>query len=130
MKALLFPFQFDLNGHIATVTQYPDVVRGQIIDVLMTNFNERVMRPAYGANVQALMFDATDELIRSDTQSEINKALATWCPRAVIRGLQLVEDVVQAGKLWIEVEYAAGPYVESSTLRLPTSIVMSEETDI
>ena len=65
MKAISFPFRF-VSGNIAATTTYDEIVRGQIIDALMTNQGERVFRPRYGCDIQAALFDPRDELVRRD----------------------------------------------------------------
>ena len=100
MKVLQYPFQIDVNGHVAMTDNYGQVVRGQIIDVVMTNYNERVMRPDYGANLQAALFDPSDELVRSDAASLVKQRLTQWSSRVHTRTIQFSLDQGQAGAVW------------------------------
>ena len=64
-ESISFPFRF-VSGNIAATNTYDEIVRGQVIDALMTNQGERVMRPRYGCDIQAALFDPRDELVRKD----------------------------------------------------------------
>lgn len=130
MKALRYPFSIDVNGHMATVDSYPQVVRGQLVDVLMTNHNERVMRPAYGSNLEAALFDPTDELVQSDAAQQVLDRINLWSPRVQVRKITFNSDPLQPGRLFVTVIYSAGPFDEARQLRLPVSEFMSEETPI
>lgn len=130
MKALMFPFQIDVNGHVATVSTYPDIVRGQLIDALMTNWDERVMRPQHGCNAQAALFDPTEELVRADAARQIMTRVANHAPRVVTRSVRFTTDRMDPGNVWVDVSYSAGAFDEAREVRLPVAWFMSEETEI
>jgi phage baseplate assembly protein W len=130
MIALRFPFNIDVNGHVATVNTYEQVVRGQLIDVLMTNFDERVMRPAYGSNLGAALFDPTEELVQADAAQQVIQRVNQWAPRVVLRKVAFSSESLQPGKLFVTVDYSAGAFDQSRQLRLPVSEYLSEETAI
>ena len=73
MKAHRLPLPPRQRQHRATTT-YDDIVRGQVIDALMTNQGERVLRPRYGCDIQAALFDPRDELVRKDAAGTIKPA--------------------------------------------------------
>lgn len=130
MIALKFPFQLDLQGHIATVDTYPEVVRGQLIDVVMTNWNERVMRPQYGANMEGALFDPTEELVRADAASQVMDRIREYAPRVTMRSVEFTSDNARSGQIVVDVLYSAGAFDEARSLRLPVSWFMSQETPI
>ena len=45
MRALLYPFSLAPGGKLAETSDYAQIVRGQVIDALMTNLGERVYAP-------------------------------------------------------------------------------------
>jgi phage baseplate assembly protein W len=130
MQALRFPFQIDVYGHVAVVTTYPEVIRGQLIDVLMTNENERVMHPTYGANMEAALFDPTDELVRADAAQQVTERIGTFAPRVNLRGVQFSSDRLQPGRLFVDVSYSAGAFDEARSLRIPVANFLSEESSV
>ena len=104
MIALKFPFTVDINGHLATVSTYAQICRGQLIDVLMTNFDERVMRPAYGSNLEAALFDPTEELVQVDAAQQVIQRVNQWAPRVVMRRVAFSIDALQPGRLFVDVD--------------------------
>jgi phage baseplate assembly protein W len=130
MKALLFPFHLDLNGHIATTTAYPEVIRGQLIDVLMTNHGERVMRPGYGANMRAALFDPAEELVRADAAQQTMDAIQTWAPRVTMQSVGFSIDRMKPGDLYVDVLYRAGQFDEVRSLKMPTLAFIDQESDL
>ena len=75
VRALTFPFRIVPGGTLATTSRYEEIVRAQVIDGLMTNLGERVMRPNYGCDIQAALFDPSDELVRLDAASQITNVV-------------------------------------------------------
>ena len=130
MQALRYPFQIDINGHVSVATTYPEVIRGQLIDVLMTNENERVMRPTYGANMEAALFDPTDELVQADAVQQVSERIGSFAPRVNLRGVQFQSDRLQPGKLFVNVIYSAGAFDEARSLRVPVANFLSEESQV
>lgn len=60
MASIKIPFQF-ADGKLATTTDPGVVANQKIIDVLMTQKFERVMRHNYGAGAQTMLFDNLDD---------------------------------------------------------------------
>ena len=85
MRALQYFFQTNKFGGLMETSDYAQIVRGQVIDALMTNLGERVFRPRYGCDIQAMLFDPSDELVRRDAAGMIKKRLEQLVPRAIIR---------------------------------------------
>ncbi len=132
MKALSFPFRLGVDGALATTTDYSQVVRGQVIDALMTNLGERKMRPRYGCDIQAALFDPSEELERSDASSILKGKLAALVPRATVRSVQI--DVPAPGKttsfigtsggegeVIISILYRPTPYAEDVNMAVPVA---------
>lgn len=133
MIALKYPFQVDLSGKIASTANYDEIVRGQVIDALMTNQGERVMRPRYGCDIQAALFDPQDELARKDGASIIKNRLTQLVSRAMVRNVTMnIEDSRAGGSetvftgalesaVVIGVTYRSSLYATDTTLSVPTS---------
>jgi hypothetical protein len=56
MRTLLVPLQLDSAGRFATTGDPSRILAQQIIDLLVTNWGERVMLPQHGANVREFLF--------------------------------------------------------------------------
>lgn len=132
MKAIQYPFQIGLDGKIKETTNYDQIVRGQVIDAVMTNQGERVMRPRYGCDVQSALFDPTDELVRKDAASIVKTRLANLVPRAFIRDVEVsLEDIttrsasvfVGGGQSAVvfDITYRSTLYNTDTTVSIPVS---------
>ena len=129
MKAVFFPFQFGgARGAIVTTTNYDQIVRGQIIDALMTNLGERKMRPRHGCDIQSALFDPSLELERSDAAGLIKARLAVLVPRALVRSVQIEAPgygsknfAGEPGEVYITIQYRSTPYSEDSTVAVPVA---------
>jgi phage baseplate assembly protein W len=130
MKAIHYPFNVTF-GLVEPTRSYEDVVRGQVIDALMTNRGERVMRPRYGCDVQAALFDPQDELMRRDAASVLKERLSQYVPRAFIRDVKVeislddprggIFEPGAAGAVVISVTYRVSMYGTDTTVTVPTS---------
>jgi phage baseplate assembly protein W len=68
MASIRIPFNFD-GGKLQTTSDPSTIANQKIIDVLLTQKFERVMRHNYGAGAQTLLFDnleESDSLVFSD----------------------------------------------------------------
>jgi uncharacterized protein len=117
-----FPFHLNSSGRISVATTYEAVVRCQVIDALMTNMGERVFRPRYGCDIQAALFDPSDELERRDAGSQIRARLETLVPRCVVRDIKVeVPDVGPRGQVNITILYRPSLYATDVSLTVPVS---------
>ena len=127
--AFQFTFSLDRSGGLATTTSYDQVVRGQVIDALMTNQGERVMRPRYGCDLQAMLFDPEDELVRQDASSRVMSKLSNLVTRAIVRNVGIsiqgrTADTVfepTSGSVIVSVSYRSSLYGTDTTVSVPTS---------
>jgi len=119
MRALMFPFRLDPRGTMATTTNYAEIVRGQVIDALMTNLGERQYRPRYGCDIQAALFDPTDELVRADAASMIKQRLEQLVTRAIVR--KVAVDPGTPGTVVITIVYRASLYATDTEVTVPVS---------
>lgn len=65
MKTIAIPFSF-IQGSISSTQSIDVAVQQQIINYFMTNAGERVMRSAYGGNLQNIIFEIDNPLVWAD----------------------------------------------------------------
>ena len=99
MRLIAIPFRFTAPKVWPLPPPYDEVVRGQVIDALMTNQGERVFRPRYGCDIQSALFDPRDELVRRDAAAIIRKRLEDFVPRCIVRNITVEAPVDQHGAL-------------------------------
>jgi len=121
MKALAYPFSVSVGRTVATTISYDQIVRGQVIDALMTNMGERVMRPNYGCDVQAAVFDPSDELVRRDAASWISERLQGYCPRCLVRSIDIEKSIDRPFEIVITIVYRPTQYSTDQVLEVPVS---------
>jgi len=119
MKAIDFPFRFAPGGAIALTTSYAAVVRCQVIDAVMTNLGERVMRPRYGCDFQAALFDPSDELVRRDAAGIIKNRLSQLVTRAIVRSVTV--ELGNPGEIIVTIVYRPSLYATDTVLALPVA---------
>jgi uncharacterized protein len=119
VRALRYPFTLTPDGRMSEARSYEDLVRGQVIDALMTNQGERVMRPRYGCDVQAALFDPTDELVIKDAASRLKQALESLVTRAIVRSVNVTTG--DPGVVYIDVVYRPSLYATDVNLTVPVS---------
>ena len=62
-------------------------VKGAIVSILKTNFNERLFQPEFGSNVRALLFEPMNPITEERMKTEVLEAVARHEPRAVVLGV-------------------------------------------
>ena len=118
MKAIAFPFRLTAAKGIAVAATYEEIVRGQVIDALMTNQGERVFRPRYGCDIQAALFDPRDELVRRDAANIIRQRLEDFIPRCIVRNVT-VESPPDSTVLYVNIVYKPSVLAADVTLAVP-----------
>lgn len=98
-----FPFRLDETGETA-MARYEQDVREAIFIILATNHGERVMRPDFGANLQAMVFAPMNTTTLALVRHRVEEALVRWEPR-----IDQVTVTVRAehalGRLLVDINY-------------------------
>ena len=61
-------------------------VKGALVSILKTNFNERLFAPEFGTGIRALLFEQMNPLTEKRLKIEVESALARHEPRATVLG--------------------------------------------
>lgn len=76
-----------------------NVIKGNLLTLLLTNHGERVMLPTYGSNLDKFLFKQSTPILYSDIKDNIISTIARWEPNIVVhnvlvgRGDQYHENV-------------------------------------
>ena len=119
--AINFPFTLGMDGAIKLCNSYEQVVRAQVIDALMTNQGERVMRPKHGCDIQSAVFDPSDELVRHDAGSLIRSRLEDHVPRCIVRNIRVFVPDSQPNMVVIDILYRPSQYATDQSITIPMS---------
>jgi uncharacterized protein len=98
-----FPVASNDAGEVS-LAAYEEDVREAIRIILGTNPGERVMRPDFGAGLQALAFEPINVTTMALAKHRVEEALIIWEPRIDKIGVQVSADP-SAGRLMINIRY-------------------------
>jgi phage baseplate assembly protein W len=102
-KGWAFPVGLDANGEMAAAA-YEEDIRQAIWIILGTAPGERVMRPDFGAGLNALVFEPISTTTMTLARHRVEQALITWEPRIDNISVQVSADAPQ-GRLLIDIRY-------------------------
>ena len=79
-------FANPMNGDIGKKTG-ASAVKGAILSILKTNFNERLFAPEFGSNIRGLLFEQMNPITEQRMKKEVESAIARHEPRAEVLGI-------------------------------------------
>lgn len=98
-----FPVLPDGSGDV-TLAVYEEDIRQAIRIILGTTPGERVMRPEFGAGLQALVFEPLSHTTMALARHRVEEALTIWEPRIDNIFVQATADQL-LGRLMIDIRY-------------------------
>ena len=81
-------FANPMSGDIGKKTG-ASAVKGALVSILKTNFNERLFAPEFGTGIRALLFEQMNPLTEQRIQKEVESAVARHEPRAEVLGVSV-----------------------------------------
>ena len=99
-----FPVCLDPDGVISTAA-YEEDIHQAIRIILGTNHGERVMRPEFGAGLNAFVFEPVNPTTLQLVKKRVEEALIDWEPRIDVLNVRVTTDSSERNKLLIDVEY-------------------------
>jgi phage baseplate assembly protein W len=84
---------------------YEEDIRQAIRIILGTNPGERVMRPDFGAGLNAFLFEPVNTTTIELVRNRVREALVDWEPRIDVEEVSVTSDPAMRSKLLIEVRY-------------------------
>jgi Bacteriophage baseplate protein W len=122
----VFPPQLDVRGELATVS-YEEDIRQAIRIILATTPGERVMRPDFGAGLNALVFEPINTTTMTLARRRVEEALTTWEPRIDHVSVKVTEEA-RLGRLMIDIEYRVRATNTFYNLVYPFYLLEGEQT--
>lgn len=122
-RGISFPPRLGADGRWAW-SEGPDNVRESIRTILLTENDERLMRPAFGGGLQPFLFEPNTVATHRLMQERIVQALRQWEPRIALQDVAVTADTAdpQAATVTIRYKLVATRASEqiNFTLRLAT----------
>lgn len=84
---------------------YEKDVEEAIRIILGTNWGERVMRPEFGAGLNAFVFSPLNQTTMQRVQTRVNDSLVKWEPRIDVKQVKVTMDPSERSKMLIAITY-------------------------
>lgn len=109
------------NGRLGLV-EGAAVIRQSLVTLLSTRPGERVMRPRYGCDLDAIAFAPMGPTTFMLAKLIVRRAVERFEPRAMIAGIDVTEDPFAPSNLLLVLSYRikAGGATATLSLRIPT----------
>ncbi len=117
IRGFAFPFRLTPTGGVQLV-EGPDKLRQNVVQLLLTDIGERVMRRDYGGGLRALVHDPNNDALRAIVQHQVGKAFVKWESRAQLQQIA-IDPHAEMGTFWADVAFVARPNLVPTSVRVP-----------
>jgi phage baseplate assembly protein W len=90
-RGIAFPFQKSATSLPAAVTD-DDLIKQSLVQIVLTGRGERIMRPDFGSNAYAFVFENNDMVLQETIRTEVMSAIAKYETRAIVRGVDVTRS--------------------------------------
>lgn len=84
---------------------YEEDVKEAILIILGTNWGERIMRPDFGAGMNAFVFSPLNQTTMQQVQTRVHDSLVKWEPRIDVEQVNVTIDPTERSKMLIAITY-------------------------
>jgi phage baseplate assembly protein W len=123
-----YPLRADPTGQVALATGVHEIEQS-IRLVLMTAPGERPMRPEFGCAVHDYVFAPADASTAGDIAYAVRVALDRWEPRINLGDVVVRFDAVDAGVLYVDIEYSVRGTNDPRNLVFPFYVIPPHEEE-
>ena len=102
-RHLAFPFRIGADGRTQQPLDADEHVRGEIIQLLLTNLAERPFIPSFGGGLRRLVFERNDEVTAGLAKALLSKALSRWLGHRV--QVERLEVTAEQSTLAVDLRY-------------------------
>jgi len=95
LLAAPFPIVKKPQGLLTPVTGLTGI-KGDLLQLLLTNPGDRVMLPTYGTPLRALLFQPNTSVLTETIKQAISNAISQWEPRIVVKSIDVQNNATQA----------------------------------
>jgi hypothetical protein len=120
MKAIAFPFTLDPFGKVTSTTSQEKIYQDRVLTLLSTAIGERPMRPSYGTNVGAAMFENQDNIEAAINQA-IRSAIGIWIPELTVEQVNVI-SFLEDGQVSVELNVTLPDFTSSQIRVLSTTL--------
>jgi phage baseplate assembly protein W len=102
-RHMSFPFQVGTDGRSATPASLEQHIRGEIMQMLLTNPGERPFVPTFGGGLRRLVFHRNDDVTAGLSKAVITQALTHWLGHRI--RIENLEVTNEDAKLVVDLTY-------------------------
>jgi phage baseplate assembly protein W len=114
-SGLGFPFGITVAGAVLA-QQGDDLLRGKVLQLLLTSPGERVNQPDYGTGLRDLVFDPNNEILAATTEFTVTRALRKFLgDQLEVESVQVTADDTE---LTVDVVYLSTADLRAERLRI------------
>jgi len=92
-------------GGQASMVQYEEDIRQAILIILLTNNDERMMRPTFGASLNRFLFEPVNPTTMAQVQTRVHDALIDWEPRIDVIEVTVTSSAKSLSTVLIDITY-------------------------
>ena len=118
-RHLSFPFRLGNDGRTAQVSSLEEHVRDELIQLILTNFGERIFLPEFGGGVRRLVFENIDETTAGLTKAMLTQAISRWLGHRIT--LEDLTVIVENEKIEVEIKYRIAGADDSRIMKFQRS---------
>jgi uncharacterized protein len=119
-RHLRFPFTIGEDGRPETPADLSEHVKGEVIQLLLTDPGERAFQPRFGGGLKRLVFEANSDVTAGLARARLSKALSFYLGERLV-----VKELVTEAKettLSVDLVYELAATAETRRLRFEHEI--------
>jgi len=89
----------------ASMVQFEEDIRQAILIILLTNNDERMMRPTFGAGLSRFLFEPVNPTTMAAIQTRVHDALIDWEPRIDVLEVTVAPSPKSLSTVLIDITY-------------------------
>lgn len=87
------------------MVEYEEDIRQAILIILLTNRQERVMRPTFGAGLKDFVFEPVSPTTMASLQTRVHDSLIDWEPRIDVIDVSVAPSPKDLSTVLIDITY-------------------------
>jgi len=119
LRGFSMPFRIDSTTGGVVQTVGAEKLKENVIQILLTDIGERVMRRDYGGGLRQLLHDPGNDALRAILQHQIGKAIAEHEPHVLVQGVTVA---LQEGTLFLHVDYTIRRTQSNQSVSVPIGL--------
>jgi len=99
-------FDFPINGNAVfnPTFQTKDQIKANLINYLLTNTNERVFNPNFGANLRNILFESVGDSSIEELQDRVTTQVNSRFPEVQVQDLQ-IDTSPDENSIYLKIKY-------------------------